>query len=173
MNLTLEEYRKYLGDETLTEEQIIAKSDNKTLPQGRVFVFYKSEFMSFSVKIFIPFPDRRDTVTPSPSVSVPEKVPSYMRPAPQEGLFAFIRAIEMPNLRQSESATSAPFLYSAVTSTPSRRTTFFPCLSAGILGVGSPPSCSGQTVTRVYFSFSFSMMVDSSTVVIDLFSFMI
>ena len=25
MNLTLEEYRKYLGDETLTEEQIIAK----------------------------------------------------------------------------------------------------------------------------------------------------
>ena len=29
--------------------------------------------------------------------------------------------------------------------------------SAGILGVGSPPSCSGQTGTRIYFSFSLAM----------------
>lgn len=82
--------------------------------------------MSFSVYTFIPFSDRSAAVTPSPAVSVPEKEPSYISPAPQEGLFAFIRAIEILCFRQSESATSAPLAYSAVTSTPSRRTTFSP-----------------------------------------------
>ena len=45
----------------------------------------------------------------------------------------------------------APFLKFLVTSFPDLVITFFPFYSAGSLGVGKPPNCSGQTGIKISF----------------------
>ena len=60
----------------------------------------------------MPFSFSSSAVTPSPSVSVPENVPSYTRPQPQEGLFSFSTAAVQPYSRARRSVSSAPRRYS-------------------------------------------------------------
>lgn len=112
-------------------------------------------FMPFSVHIFMPFRRRRSAVTPLPSLFLPEKVPSHIFPWPQEGLPDFIIACCAPASLAILSVSRAPFKKFPVTSVPSFSITLAfpsntsvpvpPDISAGSLGVVSPPNCSGQT----------------------------
>lgn len=83
--------------------------------------------------------------TPSPLASFPENVPSYTLPEPQEGDLDFnIASLQFASCAIFN-ASSAPFLNSEVTSPPSFVKTLSSLRSEGALGVGKPPSCSGQT----------------------------
>jgi len=100
----------------------------------------------------IPFCFRRDTVTPSPDSDFP---PRLMHPQPQDGLSALTIASVAPTNFASRSTSAAPFRKLLVTSRPPLSSTIAfpkrtsapspPCISAGSLGVGKPPSCSGQS----------------------------
>ena len=89
---------------------------------------------------------------PSPAISRPVKVPSYITPLPQDGLFSLRSAILQPFLSARLTATSAPLEYSAVTFLPLQLTTAPPRRSLGSRGVGKPPAVSGQTGMSRYFS---------------------
>ena len=64
-------------------------------------------------------------------------------------LFSFRTAASHASNSNSFSVSSAPRRYCSVTSVPTTDTTRSPCRSEGGLGVGNPPSCSGQTGMRV------------------------
>ncbi len=53
-------------------------------------------------------PRRSPAATPQPAVSVPENVPSYTAPEPQEGLRSLRTAASAPVSRASSSTASAP-----------------------------------------------------------------
>ena len=60
-------------------------------------------------------------------------------PAPQDGLLSFRRAAEQPNRSARRSDSAAPLPYCSVTSIPLMVRTLPTDISAGSLGVGSPP----------------------------------
>ena len=82
---------------------------------------------------------------PSPLFSVPKKVPSYIFPHPHDGDFVLRIASVQFAISVIFIASSAPFLNCSVLSSPFFVNNFPLTISAGSLGVGSPPSCSGQT----------------------------
>ncbi len=103
---------------------------------------------------FTPFLLSNAAVTPSPTINLPEKLPSKMVPQPQEGLFSVSNASFAPTACAICKASLAPFRNWQVTSTPSMFTTFAlpsktsapvpPWISAGTRGTGKPPRTSGQ-----------------------------
>ena len=87
----------------------------------------------------IPFSRSSAAVTPSPGVSAPVKLPSWMLPWPQEGLRSFKMARVQPQSRARCRASRAPRVYCAVTFVPACVTTLPSRSSAGRRGVGRPP----------------------------------
>ena len=78
-------------------------------------------------------------------------MPSYTRPHPHDGLFAFSTASLQPPSPTALSAACAPTMKAAVTSVPSalvtRRTRSAASTSLGGRGTGRPPKTSGHTGT--------------------------
>jgi len=96
----------------------------------------------------------RAAVTPMPLTHAP---PWQMREAPHEGLFSFRYASSAPEMRAICRVSIAPLMNFTVTTAPvsstmsavpARTSTPPPLVMAALaLGVGRPPSCSGQTGT--------------------------
>ena len=110
-----------------------------------------SDYKSSSDETLILFLFSNAAVTPSPFMILPEKVPSYICPHPQEGLLCFKIASLIPSNIARSKTCFAPRLKLSVTSFPFFVRILFPLCSAGSLGVDKPPICSGHIGIRTSF----------------------
>lgn len=104
---------------------------------------------------------RAAAVTPCPGMSDPEKVPSWMRALPHEGLLSLSTATRIPIRWQSDTVARAPAMNVPVTSSPVRPKALAwasrtaspppPVSSTGGRGVPRPAAISGQK-GRIRFS---------------------
>lgn len=114
----------------------------------------------------IPFLFNNVVVIPSPLMILPEKVPSYTCPQPQEGLLCLKIASLMPNSFANPKTCFAPLAKFFVTSLPVFVKILFLLCSAGSLGVDKPPICSGHTGIKTSFfanstTFLYSLLLPS------------
>jgi len=110
-----------------------------------------SDYKSSSDETLILFLFSNAAVTPSPFMILPEKVPSYICPHPQEGLLCFRIASLIPYSLARLKTCFAPLSKFLVTSFPVFVRTLFLVCSVGSLCVGKPPNCSGHTGIRTSF----------------------
>ena len=108
-----------------------------------------SAIKSSSLITKIPSSFKSLVVTPSPLIIFLLKLPSYIFPHPQEGLYCFKIALFIPRSLAIYRVSFAPWIKFWVTSLPDLVKTFVPIISAHSRGVGRPPSCSGQRGIKI------------------------
>ena len=108
---------------------------------GSPLSIYKSSTSIASIPFFL----NKSANTPCPDIIFPENEPSYIALTPHDGLLDCKITISAFCSFTVSSALLAPSRNSLSTDVPSLRLTIPFTISAGSLGIGSPPRTSGQT----------------------------